>query len=130
MENEELNKVKKSDCKLMIGGKERLIRFGFSAWAKLEEKYGSIQNIERLEKEMEEKPMTHLIELCWIGLQDKEVYNEEGKRTGKQLNKDTLLDEYTVADVQSISEIVMGALYGSLPVSTEKREKEDDKERV
>lgn len=129
MENEELNKVKKSDCKLMIGGKERLIRFGFSAWAKLEEKYGSIQNIERLEKEMEERPMTELIDLCWLGLTDKEVYNEEGKRTGKQLNKETLLDEYTMADIETVTTAVMGALYGSLPQKKES-DSDNDKEQV
>ena len=129
MENVELDKIKKTENKLMIGGKERVIRFGFSAWAKLEEMYGSIQNIERLEKEMEDKPMTHLIELCWIGLTDKQAYNADGKATGKQLNKETLLDDYTMADVEMVTNVVMGALYGSLPKDEEK-ENDDDKERV
>lgn len=124
MENKELEKVTQSNNVLVIGGKERIIRFGFSAWAKLEEKYGSIQNIEKLETEMEKKPITELRELAWIGLQDKEVYNEQGKRTGKQLDKETFLDEYSMADIQKVTEIVMGALYGALP----KNEKEDNKE--
>lgn len=120
--NEQLENIKESENKIIIGGKERIIKFGFSAWAKLEEKYGSIQNVEKLEKEMEEKPMTHLIELCWLGLQDKEVYNAEGKRTGKQLDEKTLLDEYSISDVQKISQVIMNALYGSLPKA------EDDEE--
>ena len=123
--SEELDKVKKTETVLMIGGKERNIRFGFSAWAKLEEMYGSIQNLDRLDKEMEEKPMTHLIELCWIGLADKQVYNADGKPTGKMLNKETLLDEYTMADIQQITEVIMGALYGSLP----KNENGDEAEK-
>ncbi|MCQ2589296.1 MAG: hypothetical protein MJ179_02625 [Treponema sp.] len=119
MENKELEKVTESRNALVIGGKERIIRFGFSAWAKLEEKYGSIQNIEKLEKEMEEKPMTELRELAWIGLTDKEVYNSEGKRTGKQLDKETFLDEFSLADIEQVTSVVMGALYGALPKTEE-----------
>lgn len=126
----DLDVLKQDKYLLKIGGKEREIKFTFSAWAKLEEKYGSIQNIEKLGEEMEEKPMTYLIDLAWIGLQDKEIYNEEGKRTGKQLNKETLLDEYTMADVDVITKSVMGALYGSLPVNNEPENKQDNKESV
>lgn len=125
----ELEKIKKTDNKLLIYGKERIVRFGFSAWVELEEKYGSIQNIEKLEKEMENKPITELIELCWIGLTDKFEYNENGKRTGKLLDKKTLLDEYTMVDAKKISDVVMGALFGSLP-SSDKNESDNDKERV
>lgn len=127
----DLEILKTSKRTLKIGGKEREIKFCISAWAELEEKYGSIQNIEKLGEEMESKPMTYLIDLAWIGLQDKEVYNEDGKRTGKQLDKRTLLDEYTMADIEKVTACVLGALYGSLPTSDESNDVEsDDKERV
>lgn len=123
--SKDLEKIKRTENKLMIGGVERTIRFGFSAWAKLEEKYGSLENIEKLEKEMETKPISELRELAWIGLTDKAVY-KEGKNTGKQLDKETFLDEYTIHDVQNVTEIVMSALYGSLPTNENSEESEGE----
>ena len=125
--NNELEKIKKTENKLVIDGVERTIRFGFSAWAKLEEKYGSIQNIEKLE--MEEKPMSELRELAWIGLTDKAIY-KDGKNTGKQLDKETFLDEYDMGSVKLVTRIVMGALYGSLPKNDENENDDNDKENV
>ena len=106
----ELEKVKSSDVTLKIGGRERKIKFGFSAWAKIEEEYNGIGNIAQLEKDVEEKPFKYIPHLIYLGLQDKEGLTEE-----------TVLDEYSMQDVEKISEVLASALYGSLPKAEEEK---------
>ena len=106
----ELNKVKSAATTLKIGGRDRVIKFGFSAWSKLEEKYGGIKNIENLQKDVEEKPFQTVPYLIWLGLQDKEGVTEE-----------TVLDDYGMSDIAKISEVLYGALYGSLPKAEEEK---------
>lgn len=107
---EELEKVKPTDVKLMIGGKERQLKFGFSAWAKIEEMYGNISNLEKMQDEMKEKPFSTCRKLIWLGLQDKEGLEEE-----------TVLDEYGMNDMNFISSILSQAIYGSLPKNDTKK---------
>ena len=106
----ELEKVKSSDVTLRIGGRDRKIKFGFSAWAKLEEKYDGIKNLGKMEKDMQEKPFQTIPFLIWIGLQDKEGLTEE-----------TVLDEYSMKDIEAVSETLAKALYGSLPKAEEEK---------
>ena len=54
----ELEKVKGKKHTLKINGKEREIRFNFSAWATLEEEYGGIKNLGNLQKEIEDTEQT------------------------------------------------------------------------
>ena len=110
-----LQNIKATDVKLKIGGRERQIKFGFSAWAKLEEKYGGVKNIENLEKDIQEKPFVTIPFLIWIGLQDKEGVNEK-----------TVLDEYGLGDLEKISKVLYSALYGSLPQGEEAVEKKTE----
>lgn len=106
----ELDKVKPEKVTLKIGGKEREIKFGFSAWAELERKYGGIRNLEQMEKDMKEKPFQTIPSLVWIGLRDKEG-----------LEEDTVLDDFSMDDVEYISEKLALALYGSLPQEESKK---------
>ena len=106
---EELDKVKKTKETLTICGEEREIRFTFSAWAELEEKYGTIQN---LEKNIETRPFHTLPELVYIGL-----VNKEG------VTKENVLNDFGMDDFQTISEVVGRALFGSLPQSKKKAKK-------
>ena len=106
----EIEKVKSSDVTLKIGGRDRKIKFGFSAWAKLEEKYNGIKNLGQIEKDMREKPFQTIPFLIWIGLQDKEGLTEE-----------TVLDDFGMQDVEKISEVLASALYGSLPKAEEEK---------
>ena len=108
MADKELEKIRPTETKLFIGGREREIKFTFSAWAKLEDKYGNLANIGQLEEDIKARPFHVLPELIYIGLTDKEG-----------VEKDTLLDEYGMEDLQKIAEVVQAALYGSLP--TEKK---------
>jgi hypothetical protein len=100
----ELSKVKSPKVTLLIHGKEREIRYGFSAWAKIEEEYGGLDNIDKLQEDVEKKPFQTIPHLLWIGLVDKEDVTEE-----------TVLDEYGLNDVQLITDVFQKALSGSLP---------------
>jgi len=102
--NEELDKIKPEKVTLRIKGKDREIKFGFSAWAKLEKEYGGIKNIDKMQKEVEENPFTVIPHLIWIALLDKDDLDEE-----------TFLDEYELSDINMISDVFSRAMYGSLP---------------
>lgn len=101
---EELEKVDSNKVTIRLKGKEREIKFGFSAWAVIEKEYNGIQNIDKMQKDIEERPFELLPHLLYIGLVDKEGLDEE-----------TLLDEYGLTDIEMISEKFAQALYGSLP---------------
>ena len=100
----ELENVKSEKITLKIKGKDREIRFGFSVWAKLEEEYGGLKNLEKMQKEVEERPFSTIPHLLYLGLVDKEGVSE-----------DTILDDYGLNDIQYISEVFNRAIYGSLP---------------
>ena len=51
-EIKELDKVKSEKNVLFIHGKEREIKFGFTAWGELEKKYGGIKHLDKLQKEI------------------------------------------------------------------------------
>lgn len=100
----ELEKVNAGKVTLMIHGKEREIKFGFSAWAKLEEEYNGLKNLEKLQKDVEERPFKVIPHLLFIGLLDKEGVTEEN-----------ILDDYGLTDIEMITDVFNRAIYGSLP---------------
>lgn len=112
----ELEKVSAEKVTIKIKGKEREIKFGFSAWGILEKEYGGIKNILKLQNEVEEKPFETLPHLLYIGLVDKEGIDEA-----------TVLDEYGLGDIEYVSEIFAKALWGSLPDVEKKAEMEAKK---
>lgn len=116
---EELDKVKPTDVTLMLGGKERQIKFGFSAWAKFEEMYGNISNLNKMQEEMQEKPFTTCRKLIWLGLKDKDGLTEE-----------TVLDDYGMNDINFISETLSKAIYGSLPKNDTKKRQQRRIKRI
>lgn len=101
----ELENVKPEKVTLMIHGKEREIKFDFTAWGKLEKEYGGLKNLEaKMEQEIADYPFNTIPHLLFIGLVDKEGVTEEN-----------ILDEYGMNDIEMISEKFTLALYGSLP---------------
>ena len=112
----ELDKVSAEKVTIRIKGKEREVKFGFSAWGILEREYGGIKNILKLQNEVEEKPFETLPHLLYIGLVDKEGIDET-----------TVLDEYGLGDIEYVSEIFAKALWGSLPDVEKKAEMEAKK---
>lgn len=114
-ETKELDKVTSDKVTLMIHGKEREIKFGFSAWAKLEKEYGGFANFVDIQKDIEEKPFETIPHLLFIGLSDKSAYTDKTGREFPEVTENNILDEYGLNDIQMISEIFTKALYGSLP---------------
>lgn len=112
----ELEKVQTKKVTLFIHGKEREIKFGFSAWAKLEQEYGGIDKLDKMEKDILERPFTVIPHLLFIGLMDKEGVTEEN-----------ILDDYGIADVPFVTGKFNEALYGSLPANSKKAVKEAKK---
>jgi len=109
-EKSELEKVEVVRPKLSIGGRQREIRFNFSAWAEIEKKYGSIKNFAQIEKDVQQKPFETIPELIYIGLVDKEG-----------VTKDNCLDDYSMADMEEVAKVLQVALYGSLPKDESKK---------
>ena len=85
----ELEKIEPKKTVLKIGGRERELKFNFSAWKEIEKKYGSVNNIEALVKDIQEKPFQTLPEIVYITLTDKEG-----------LDKESCLDEYGMREMQ------------------------------
>ena len=104
-EVKELDKIKPTKATLMIHGREREFKFGFSAWAKIEEEYDGLDNLDKLEKEIDSRPFKIIPHLMYLALQDKEGVSEEN-----------ILDEYGLQDLPKITEVFEKAFYGSLPI--------------
>ena len=49
----ELEKVKEEKVTLKIKGKEREIKYGFSAWAVIEEELGGLDKLDKLQEQVE-----------------------------------------------------------------------------
>ena len=105
----ELEKVKEEKVTLKIKGKEREIRYGFSAWAVIEEELGGLDKLDKLQEQVEKHPFKTIQHLIYIGLVDKEGVEES-----------TVLDEYGLGDIEMITKVFEKALYGSLPDSEKK----------
>lgn len=109
----ELEKVNAEKVTLMIHGKEREIKFGFSAWAILEREYDGLKNLAKLQKQVEEMPFNTLPHLLYVGLVDKEGVTEEN-----------ILDDYGLNEIGIVSDAFNRAIYGSLPTDEKKAVKE------
>ena len=106
----ELEKVKEEKVTLKIKGKEREIRYGFSAWAVIEEELGGLDNLDKyLQEQVKKFPFKTIPHLIYIGLVDKEGVEES-----------TVLDEYGLGDIEMITKVFEKALYGSLPEDQKK----------
>lgn len=114
-ETKELNKVQSEKVTLFIHGKEREIKFGFSAWAKLEKEYKGIQNLEKMQKQIEETPFETIPHLLYLGLKDKSAFTDSEGHKYPEVTEDNILEDYGMADIQKVTEVFSKAIYGSLP---------------
>lgn len=114
-ETKELDKVKSEKVTLFIHGKEREIKFGFSAWAKLEKEYKGIQNLDKMQKQIEETPFETIPHLLFLGLRDKSAFTDSKGNKYPEVTEENILEDYGMKDIQMITEVFSKALYGSLP---------------
>ena len=102
--SEELENITEKKATLFIGGKERELSFRFSAWQKIEDKFGDIQTVFN---KVKQKPFTVLPDLIYIGIVDK---------TGiKEADVVNYLDQYGLGDLKGILTKVQGAMMESQP---------------
>ena len=123
-DTKELEKIQPEKVTLTIHGKEREIKFGFSAWAKLEKEYKGIKNLEKMQKEIEETPFTVIPHLLYIGLVDKSAYTDSNGNKYPEVTEENILDDYGLNDIQLVTEKFTKALYGSLPIDNNEGKKE------
>lgn len=109
----DLEKIEPKKHTLFIGGKERELKFNFSAWKEIEKKYGSVNNLAQLTKDMSEKPFQTLPEIVYIALTDKEG-----------VTRDDCLDDFGMKEMQEITNVVSLALKESLPKEMASKKKE------
>ena len=109
----ELDKVKSEKVTLLIGGRERELKYSFSVWAVIEKEIGGLDNLDKIQEKVEKFPFQTIPHLIYIGLADKEGITEE-----------TVLDDYGLGDIEFITKQFEKALYGSLPEDTKKAGKE------
>ena len=109
----ELNKVQSEKVTLFIHGKEREIKFGFSAWATLEKEYKGIQNLEKMQKQIEETPFETIPHLLYLGLKDKSAFTDSEGNKYPEVTEENILEDYGISDIQKVTEVFTKALYGS-----------------
>jgi hypothetical protein len=105
--SEELENVREKPVTLLLGGEEREIKFGFSAWAMIEDEYGSISNFKKIKEEMSTQPFHTIPKLIFIGLRKKEGIT-------KEMVADWL-DEYGLDDIEELSKTLEKAMYATMP---------------
>ena len=118
----ELEKVNAEKVTMKIHGEEREIKFSFSAWAVLEREYNGLKNLEKLQKEVEERPFNTLPHLLYIGLVNKKPIEKDGEVY--EITEKNILDDYGLGDIELITDIFNRAIYGSLPTDEKKAVKE------
>lgn len=114
-ETKELEKIEPKKVTLMIHGKEREIKFGFSAWAKIEKEFGGVKNFDKLQKKIESEPFETIPHLIFLGVKDKSAFIDSEGNKYPEVTEENILDDYGLGDIQMISEKFSEALYGSLP---------------
>ena len=115
MEKEkELEKVMPSEFKITLGGKEREVKFGNLALAKIEKKYGSVEAFAQVQEDLQKKPMQTVPWLLSICMKDKEGIDDDYESILEAMDEEGL----TIAEV---AEIVMSAINSSLSVFGEKK---------
>ena len=129
-ETKELDKVKPEKVMLKIQGKEREIKFGFSAWAKLEKEFGGLKNLDKLQEQIENEPFNVIPHLMYMGLVDKSAYTDEKGFTYPEVTEENILEEYGLADMELVIGVFEKALYGSMPEDNSKKSKKKEVEAM
>ena len=113
----ELDKVMPSDFKITLLGKERQVKFGNLALARIEKKYGSIDAFAQVQEDLEKKPMETIPWLLSICLRDKEGLTDDYESILAALDDSNV----TLAEVVNT---VMGAITSSLSIFSGQKKKE------
>lgn len=108
-----LDNIKEKRVPINLGGKEYLVKFGFEAFALLEEKFGTL---ELAMKKFEEGKMTTLCTLLWAGLQD-------GLEDGEVLTEKQVSRMLELDSLGGVVEVLTRAINAALPEEAPKEAK-------
>lgn len=108
VEENQLEGVMPSEFFLTIGGKKRQVKFGNLALAKVEQKYGSVQDFDKLTEDITKRPMQTIPWLLSISLRDKEGLDFS--------NQDAILEAMDDANlsVKEVMEVVTKSMNSSM----------------
>jgi hypothetical protein len=109
----ELEIVQDKSKSILLGGEQRKIKYGFSAWALIEERYGDVKGVF---EEIKTKPFKNLPFFIFCGLVDKSNISES----------DVIewLDDYGLTDLKSLLDIVQTSMVSALPQDNGKKKKD------
>lgn len=119
-ENKDLDKVMPSDFKITLLGKERQVKFGNLALAKIEKRYGAMDAFTQVQKDLESKPMETIPWLLSICLKDKSGLTDDYESVLSAMDESNL----TPADVVNV---VMSSMMTSLRGFSEQKKKVTEK---
>jgi hypothetical protein len=101
----ELKDVQPGKFFVTIGGEERELRYTYSAWAILEEKF---EDLDRVMNLLQSKPIAHLPILLYAGLRKREGVTED-------LIREWLDDLDSVAALYGVLGVMTSAMTSTLP---------------
>lgn len=116
--NELLN-VEDKEEKILIHGKERVIKFDLRTWAILEKELGGIKNIDKLESNLDENPINTITHLIYIALKDHNKY--DGEKIVGQFTEEETLEEKDFNDIEKLGKIVTDCIMKSMPPEDKKK---------
>lgn len=121
-QNLDFEKVAPSEFYIDLAGKKRQIKFGNLALAKVEKKYGSIENFDELQEDIETKPMETIPWLIGICLKDKEGLNVD--------NPEEILEAMDDSDlnIKDVMNVIAAAMQNSFSNLLEEGEKKTIKQ--
>lgn len=101
---DEREAVKEKKYEVVLGGKLRGIKYGFRAWAEIEETFGGVREVF---EQVKSKPFTHLPKLIFMGL--------TGRGDTKESDVLDWMDDMDMSDLKPLLEVVKNAMTGSMP---------------
>jgi hypothetical protein len=103
--------VSKKRRKITLGGREWEVKFGFSAWERIQEDFGDITNLAEKMKTQGPSTMLTLFEVCIVVAKDE-------KRPSRAEIRDWL-EEFDLGELLEMSKILMSCVTKSVPEATE-----------
>lgn len=106
--------VSKKRRKITLGGREWEIRFGFSAWERIQEDFGDITNLGEKMKTQGPSTMLTLFEICLV------VPEGEQRPTREKVRE--WLDEFELRELLNMSKVLMAGVTKSVPDASGEKE--------
>ena len=88
-----------------------------------QKEYKGIQNLEKMQKQIEETPFETIPHLLFLGLKDKSAFTDSEGNKYPEVTEENILEDYGMGDIQKVTEVFTKALYGSLPQDNETEKK-------